>query len=109
MRQAEQFTVGRAGWKGVMVKRVVAAGLTVVVAAAVNVTTGMLTQRWALAWLVATVVLVTVGAAAQIWLILADRGTGGEQGDGVRVSGDVSGIISTGPGAVNTQINPPGL
>jgi hypothetical protein len=49
-----------------MVKRSVAAALTVVMAAAVNVTTGMLTQRWGWAWLAATIVLVTVGAVSQV-------------------------------------------
>jgi hypothetical protein len=55
------------------VKRGVAAGGTVVVAAAVNVATGVLTQHWALAWWMAAAVLVAVGAALQFWLSLADR------------------------------------
>ncbi|MBT2232523.1 hypothetical protein [Nonomuraea sp. NEAU-A123] len=94
-----------------MVKRSVAAALTVVMAAAVNVTTGMLTQRWGWAWLAATIVLVTVGAVSQVWLTLADRAdrTGGaEPSEGVTVTGDVSGILSTGADATNIQINPPG-
>jgi hypothetical protein len=49
-----------------MVKRSVAAALAVVTAAAVNVTTGMLTQRWGRAWLAGTIVLVTVGAVSQV-------------------------------------------
>ena len=91
-----------------MVKRGVAAGLTVVVAAAVNVTTGMLTQHWAWAWWAATIVLVALGAATQIWLTFAERDAGDERGDAIRVTGNVSGIISTGEGSINTQINPPG-
>ncbi|WP_214324834.1 hypothetical protein [Nonomuraea sediminis] len=77
-------------------------------------TTGMLTQRWGWAWLAATIVLVTVGAVSQVWLTLADRTdrtdrTGGaEPREGVTVTGDVSGIVSTGADATNIQINPPG-
>jgi hypothetical protein len=92
-----------------MVKRGAAAGLTVVVAAAVNVATGMLTQQWTWAWWAATIVLVVLGAATQIWLTVAGRDDAGdERGKGVQVTGDVSGIISTGPDSINTQINPPG-
>lgn len=53
---------------GVGVKRGVAGAGTVVVAGAVNVATGMLTQSWDLAWGVAAVVLVVVGAGLQWWL-----------------------------------------
>ncbi|MCA2224217.1 hypothetical protein [Nonomuraea aurantiaca] len=91
-----------------MVKRGMAAGFTVVVAAAVNVATGMLTQHWAWAWWAAAIVLVALGAATQIWLTLTERDAGAARGDGVRVTGDVSGIISTGERSINTQINPPG-
>lgn len=54
------------------VKRGVAAGGTVVFAAAVNIATGVLTQQWAVAWGAATVVLVVLGAALQVWLTVAD-------------------------------------
>lgn len=54
-------------------KRGAAAAGTVGLAAAVNVATGMLTQRWAVAWWVATIVLVVIGAAVQAWLTVADR------------------------------------
>ena len=47
---------------------------TVVVAAAVNVATGMLTQRWAVAWWAATGVLVVVGGGLQWWLTVAGGG-----------------------------------
>ncbi|WP_190112636.1 hypothetical protein [Streptomyces cinnamoneus] len=50
-----------------------AAAGTVVVAAAVNVATGMLTQKWSLAWGVCTAVLVVVGGGLQAWLTVADR------------------------------------
>ncbi|GAA0412135.1 hypothetical protein Acor_16170 [Acrocarpospora corrugata] len=84
-----------------------AAGLTVVVAA-VNVTTGTLTQHRAWAWWADTIVLVAPGAATQMWLTLAEREAGDERDGGARVSGNVSGIISTGEGSTNTRINPPG-
>jgi hypothetical protein len=87
------------------VMRGTAAAGTVVVAAAVNVTTGMLTQHWVVAWWMATVVLVAVGAGAQVWLTLADRGAPGPSAAGtvrdagaVTGSGDVLGIVSTGQG-----------
>lgn len=48
---------------GSKVSRWVAAAGSVAVAAAVNVTTGLLTQRWAVAWFAATVMLVVLGAA----------------------------------------------
>ena len=54
-------------------KRGAAAAGTVGLAAAVNVATGMLTQRWAVAWWVATIVLVVIGAVVQVWLTVADR------------------------------------
>ncbi|MEU8836952.1 hypothetical protein [Streptomyces sp900116325] len=54
-------------------KRTLAAAGTVVVAAAVNVATGMLTQKWSLAWWVCTAVLVVVGATLQVWLTMSER------------------------------------
>ncbi len=54
---------------------------TVVVAAAVNVATGMLTQRWAVAWWAATGVLVMVGGGLQWWLTVAGGGGGEGQVD----------------------------
>jgi hypothetical protein len=53
-------------------KRGLAAAGTVVLAAAVNVTTGLLTQRWAIAWWVATTALVVVGGGLQWWLTVAN-------------------------------------
>ena len=60
-------TTARRGW---------AAAGTVAIAAAVNVATGMLTQKWALAWGIATAVLVLVGGALQAWLTVASREDG---------------------------------
>ncbi|MFI7702684.1 hypothetical protein [Nonomuraea sp. NPDC049480] len=48
--------------------RGMAAAGTVLIAAAVNVATGMLTQRWDVAWWAATGVLVVVGGGLQWWL-----------------------------------------
>ena len=55
------------------VKRAVAAGGTVVVGAAVNVTTGVLTQHWAAGWWAATVVVVVGGVGLQVWLTFTER------------------------------------
>jgi hypothetical protein len=89
------------GGMGNKVMRGMAAAGTVVIAAAVNVTTGILTQHWAVAWWMTTVVLVAVGAGAQVWLTLADRGAPGlsaaatvRDAGAVTGSGDVPGIAS---------------
>jgi uncharacterized protein (DUF58 family) len=72
-----------------MLGRALAAGGSVLVAAAVNVTTGMLTQHWAAAWWAATAVLVVLGCGLQIWLTFAGSSVP------VRASGDGS-IASAG-------------
>ncbi|WP_328224366.1 hypothetical protein [Streptomyces sp. NBC_00310] len=54
-------------------KRATAATATVVLATAVNVFTGLLTERWALAWWATVIVLVIIGAGLQAWLTLSDR------------------------------------
>lgn len=96
-------------------KRGAAAAATVVVAGAVNVATGMLTQHWTLAWWVATAVFVLVGAVLQVWLTLSDRRavplpTAASSAAGaarsVTVQGDLAGIISTGDNAINIQQKP---
>lgn len=95
-------------------KRGAAAAATVVLAAAVNVATGMLTRHWALAWWVATAVFVVVGAVLQVWLTLADRravpptdaSSAGGAARSVTVQGELSGIISTGDNAINIQHEP---
>ena len=79
-----------------MLSRVIAAGGSVVIAAAVNVATGMLTQHWAVAWLAATAVLVAIGGGLQIWLTLA----GGSApvralGDGAIAAGGSVARVST--------------
>jgi hypothetical protein len=83
-----------------MLRRGIAAGGSVLLAAAVNVTTGMLTQHWAVAWWTATAVLVVVGAGLQIWLTLAGSSTPTP----VRASGD-SAIAAAGSVArVSTRV-----
>lgn len=57
---------------GLAAQRGTAAVASVVVAAAVNVATGMLTQHWAAAWWAATAVLVVVGGGLQLWLTRLD-------------------------------------
>ncbi|HET6358810.1 hypothetical protein [Streptomyces sp.] len=53
-------------------KRVLAAGATVVVSALVNLTVGMLTQKWNWAWLACSIVLIVLGVALQMWLTKTD-------------------------------------
>ncbi|WP_030193894.1 hypothetical protein [Streptomyces sp. NRRL S-87] len=61
-------------------RRMLAAAGTVVVGAVVNVTTGMLTQSWSLAWFLCTAVVVVVGAGLQAWLTVAERTAAGGVG-----------------------------
>lgn len=51
------------------------------VAAATNVTTGVLTQHWAAAWWAFTVVVVVIGGGLQAWLTVASdhSAAGGRQ------------------------------
>jgi hypothetical protein len=70
--------------------------VTVVIAAGVNVATGMLTQHWALAWWLFTITLVVAGAGAQAWLILADRDGSGQQPGPRRVRAVGDGSIAAG-------------
>jgi hypothetical protein len=76
-------------------RRILAAVGTVVIAAAINVTTGMLTQKWALAWGIATAVLVVLGGGVQAWLALGDRAS-----DSSRVSASGAGGIAA-AGSIN--------
>lgn len=57
-------------------KRATATAATVVLATAVNVFTGLLTERWALAWWATVIVLVIIGAGLQAWLTLSDQAAG---------------------------------
>ncbi|MFI0902762.1 hypothetical protein ACH4TE_04330 [Streptomyces sioyaensis] len=58
--------------------RVVAAAGSVV-AAAVNVSTGMLTQNWTAAWWACTAVLVALGAVLAVWQVRFDGAAGRRQ------------------------------
>ena len=90
-----------------VVKRGIAAAVTVVIAAAVNVATGMLTQHWAPRWWATTIALVIVGVGAQVWLTVTDTTKPADNpvtGDrAVQVGQDNTGIISTGDRATNIQ------
>jgi hypothetical protein len=88
-------------------KRGIAAAMTVVIAAAVNIATGMLTQHWAARWWATTTALVVIGVGAQVWLTVTDAAKPGDNeatGDrAVRVGRDNTGIVSTGDRATNIQ------
>lgn len=73
------------------VRRGFAAAGTVLLASAANVTTGLLTQHWTIAWWVATGVLVVVGAGSQWWLTVTDGSVGstGQQIEHTTVSGSL--------------------
>jgi hypothetical protein len=100
-------------------KRGVAAAGTVVVAAAVNVATGMLTQHWAAAWWAFTLVLIVLGGGLQWWLTVAPRSPAKQvsaSGDGAIASGgairDVTTKVSRpadGPAARSQVASPPGV
>ncbi len=70
-------------------KHWVAGSAAVAVAAGVNVTTGMFTQRWAVAWFAATVVLVVVGGGLDVWLGRRDGPSVTQRVTRTKVSGDI--------------------
>ncbi|MEU9399547.1 hypothetical protein [Streptomyces sp. NPDC048242] len=80
------------------VKRGVAAAVTFVVAAVVNIVTGVLTQHWAVAWWVAFAVLVVVGAALQVWVAAGERPAAGQRVSDVIVGGSLRQDLGTGTG-----------
>jgi hypothetical protein len=61
-------------------KRPVVSAMTVVVGAAVNVATGVLTQRWQWVWLAVTVGLVLLGGILQARLTGSEGSSGGARG-----------------------------
>lgn len=69
-------------------RKAVAAAGTVVVAAVLNVATGMLTQRWALAWWITAAVVVVIGGALQGWLAVSGA-DGGHSGPALQRIDDV--------------------
>jgi hypothetical protein len=72
-------------------RKAIAAATGVVIGAAVNVTTGMLTQRWELAWLAATVAFVLAGGGLLAWLTFSGAM---DPADPVRVSASGRGAIA---------------
>jgi hypothetical protein len=78
-------------------KRAAAGAGTVVLAAATNIATGVVTQHWALAWWVGVAVLVVLGAALQAWLTVGEREAGRQVVQGTKVGGSIRQIM-TGPG-----------
>jgi hypothetical protein len=90
-------------------KRAIAGAGTVILAGAVNVATGVVTQHWALAWWITTAVLVLLGGGLQAWLTASDgpasrqviKGTDGlanrQVVDGNKVRGSIRQVMN-GPG-----------
>jgi hypothetical protein len=79
---------------GLKVKRVVALVASAAVAAAVNVTTGMLTQHWALAWCGATAVLIVIGAGLQLGLsTMGSSSVASQRVSRTRVGGSVHQLL----------------
>ncbi len=77
-------------------KRATAAAGTVAVAAVVNVATGMLTQHWALAWWIATIVLVIAGCGLQVWLTFTEKSGSQQSASRIKVTGSVRQKAQTG-------------
>lgn len=82
-------------------KRGVAAGSTVVAAAAVNIATGMLTQHWAAAWWAALGMILVGNVIAQVYLTIAEPVP--DPAPPVTITGDVTGIVNTGDNATINQ------
>ncbi|MEU3050093.1 hypothetical protein ABZ705_26900 [Streptomyces sp. NPDC006984] len=70
-------------------RRAWAAAATFLLAAAVSVVTGVLTQTWSAAWWAALAVLVVVGGGLQAWAALADRPARSQRVSGTVVGGSV--------------------
>ncbi|MFB8119751.1 hypothetical protein ACFC51_28290 [Streptomyces sp. NPDC055962] len=66
-----------------------AAAGTVLLAAGVNVVTGVLTQEWSAAWWGALAVLVVVGGGLQAWLTFKDGPHAAQRVSGSVVGGSV--------------------
>ncbi len=75
-------------------KRALAGGFTVVLAAAVNIATGVVTQHWALTWWITTAVLVLFGGGLQAWLTVGDSPPNRQVVDGTKVRGSIRQIMT---------------
>jgi hypothetical protein len=74
-------------------KRAIAGAGTVVVAAATNITTGLVTEHWALAWWIATGVFVLLGGGLQAWLTASDAAPSRQAVRGVKVGGEIRQVL----------------
>jgi hypothetical protein len=71
--RARESRVLPGGLMSPLAKRGVAAAFAFVIAAVVNLSTGILTQHWTLAWGVFTIVLVAIGGLLQLWVTVAPQ------------------------------------
>ena len=78
-------------------KRAIAGAGTVIVAAAINIATGVVTQHWALAWWITTAVLVLLGGGLQAWLTVGDGPLNRQVIEGTKVRGSITQTMK-GPG-----------
>jgi hypothetical protein len=74
-------------------KRAIAGAGTVIVAAASNIATGVVTQHWALAWWIATGVLVLLGGGLQAWLTFSSAASNRQVIKGTKVGGSIRQVI----------------
>jgi len=74
-------------------KRAIAGAGTVVVAAATNIATGVVTEHWALAWWITTGVLVVLGGGLQAWLSVGDGPSSRQTVKGTKVSGSIRQVM----------------
>lgn len=75
-------------------KRAIAGAGTVVLAAAINIATGVVTQHWALAWWITTTVLVLLGGGLQAWLTLSDGPSNRQVVEGTKVGGSIRQVMT---------------
>lgn len=75
-------------------KRATAGAATVVLAAAINIATGVVTQHWALAWWIAVAVLVVLGGALQAWLTVGERDGSRQAVQDTKVGGSIRQVMT---------------
>ena len=74
-------------------KRAIAGAGTVVVAAATNIATGVVTEHWALAWWITIGLLVVLGGGLQAWLSVGDGPPSRQTVKGTKVSGSIRQVM----------------